>query len=245
MQATTSWKERPRRFFIGVGILVFALVWLEVFNGIDAVVFPLLQTDFQQAAFSFAKHVGTDGLFVLAAYWLVDNSKKVWRRLGYRRVKSRSVLLVSLLVIVLFFLIELLNIFWQLFLSLTVHTHLQPTDQYFSTLSTFTLPTQLFTYCICAPIGEETLFRGWLFQALDQRITTVGAIVVSGTAFILMHVIVVGAGGAVVSWDATEIAQGVLLAVCSALLLKYTKSLYPSIALHFLMNLTYVLFSLR
>jgi len=244
MQATTSWRERPRRFFIGVGILVVSLVWLEVFNGIDAVVFPLLHTDFQQAAFSFAKHVGTDGLFVLAAYWLVDGSTDVWRRLGYRGVKN-SPLLVSLLVVVLFFLIELLNIFWQLLLSLTVHMPLQPTDSYFSTLSTFTLPTQIFTYCICAPIGEETLFRGWLFQWLDQRLSTVVAIVVSSAAFILMHVMVVGAGGAVVSWDATGIAQGVLLAICSALLLKYTKSLYPSIALHCLMNIAYVLFSLR
>jgi len=48
--------------------------------------------------------------------------------------------LVGLLVVVLFFLIELLNIFWQLFLSLAVHMPLQPTDSYFSTLSTFTLP---------------------------------------------------------------------------------------------------------
>jgi membrane protease YdiL (CAAX protease family) len=245
MQATTSWMEPPRRLFIGVGILIVGLVWLEVFNGIDAVVFPLLHTDFEQAAFSFAKHVGTDGLFVLAAYWLVDSSKDVWRRLGYRGVKTRSLVLVGLLVVVLFFLIELLNIFWQLFLSLAVHMPLQPTDSYFSTLSTFTLPTQLFTYCICAPVGEETLFRGWLFQALDRRLPIIGAIVVSTAAFILMHVIVVGAGGAVVSWDATGMAQGVLLSICSALLLKYTKSLYPSIALHCLMNLAYVVFSLR
>jgi len=61
MQATTPWMEPPRRLFIGVGILIVGLVWLEVFNGIDAVVFPLLHTDFEQAAFSFAKHVGTDG----------------------------------------------------------------------------------------------------------------------------------------------------------------------------------------
>lgn len=244
MQATSSWKERPRRLLVGVGILIVGLAWLEVFNGIDATVFPLLHTDFEQAVFSFTKHVGTDGLFVLAAYWLVGAGREAWRRLGYRPIESGP-LLVGLLVIATFLLIELFNIVWQLFLSWAVHIPLQPTDTYFSTLSVFTLPTQLFTYCVCAPIGEETLFRGWLFQALDQRMSTIWAVLISSVAFVLLHVLVVGAGGAVISWDARAIAQGFLFAICSALLLKYTKSLYPSIALHFLSNFTYVAFSLR
>jgi hypothetical protein len=85
---------------------------------------------------------------------------------------------------------------------------------------------QVILIAIAAPISEEVCFRGMLFGGLRQRLPRLGAALVSGSIFGILHVFT---GIGVVP---PLIAFGVIL----ALLYEKTGSIVPGIMLHMLNN---------
>lgn len=83
----------------------------------------------------------------------------------------------------------------------------------------------LFTLgAIAAPVAEEFLFRGILYQLLRNRLSMVAAVIVSALAFALLHLII--------PLIPALLVMGVVLA---ALAHRYD-SLYPAIVVHALNN---------
>jgi membrane protease YdiL (CAAX protease family) len=81
--------------------------------------------------------------------------------------------------------------------------------------------------CVIAPIGEEFLFRGFIFTALRNWIGTLPAAVITALAFGLVHF------GSAPAVDLVPLA-GLGFGLC--LLYRWTGSLYPCIAAHSLNN---------
>ena len=53
----------------------------------------------------------------------------------------------------------------------------------------------LFAFVVLAPVGEETLFRGFLYKGIAaSRAGPIGAIMVSSLVFALLHVNMIGTG---------------------------------------------------
>jgi membrane protease YdiL (CAAX protease family) len=85
---------------------------------------------------------------------------------------------------------------------------------------------QLALIAVFAPIAEETCFRGMLFGGLRERLPRLGAALISGSIFGLLH------GFEGISVVPPLIAFGVIL----ALLYERTGSIVPGILLHMLNN---------
>jgi len=91
---------------------------------------------------------------------------------------------------------------------------------------------EVFVLCLLAPLAEECLFRGFLFQWLARRYNLWAGILLSSLIFTTVH------------WNLFGFGNTFLLGVFSALLLRSTRSLWPSVALHSLWNVLFVLFAL-
>lgn len=85
----------------------------------------------------------------------------------------------------------------------------------------------VFLLTIAAPLGEELFFRGYFFQALKNWRGVLPAAILTGVVFGAMH-----AGSA----PAGFLVPLALFGIGLCLLYHWTKSLYPSIALHALNN---------
>jgi hypothetical protein len=81
--------------------------------------------------------------------------------------------------------------------------------------------------CVAAPIGEEMLFRGYMFTALRNWRGTLPAAVVTGLLFGAVHVL---------SAPVLDLLPLAALGFGLCLLYRYTGSLYPSIVAHVLNN---------
>jgi membrane protease YdiL (CAAX protease family) len=93
--------------------------------------------------------------------------------------------------------------------------------------STLLLVLGAITVCVLAPIGEEILFRGFMYPALRNGIGVAGGAAVTGIAFGLVH----GFSSA-----AENLVPLALLGAAFCLIYQTTGSLYPCIALHAINN---------
>ena len=84
-----------------------------------------------------------------------------------------------------------------------------------------------------APVCEELLFRGVLYQSLRQRIGVWWGIVASAVIFAVLHM------------QPAMIPELLLLGVVTALALEQTRSLYPCILLHMAYNGAIILLALH
>jgi len=92
---------------------------------------------------------------------------------------------------------------------------------------------EVLVLCIIAPVAEEILFRGFLFQWLNTLLGTSGAVFVSAILFAGVH------------WSVEGIGELFMLGIITALVLKYTKSILLCILIHSSMNVLFVLSSLH
>jgi uncharacterized protein len=81
--------------------------------------------------------------------------------------------------------------------------------------------------CVVAPIGEEMLFRGYMFSALRNWRGTMPAAIITGLLFGAVHVL---------SAPVLDLLPLAALGFGLCLLYRYSGSLYPSIAAHVLNN---------
>lgn len=93
--------------------------------------------------------------------------------------------------------------------------------------STVLLVLGAISVCVLAPIGEEFLFRGFMYPALRNGLGVAGAAAVTGIAFGLVH----GFSSA-----AENLLPLAALGAVFCLIYQATGSLYPCIALHAINN---------
>jgi membrane protease YdiL (CAAX protease family) len=166
-----------------------------------------------------------DVAFVLAAVYCAQVGGRIARawQFGLRRPRAGWVSAAKL-VVMLLFLFLILNVVWQWLFNPGKEKLLQTlgTDE-----STVLLLLSAGLTCVVAPIGEELLFRGFIFTALRRWKGTLLAAVITGLLFGGVH-----AGSAPVL-DLVPLAA---LGFGLCLLYRRTGSLYPSIAAHSLNN---------
>jgi len=84
-----------------------------------------------------------------------------------------------------------------------------------------------FAVAICAPVVEEIFFRGLLYRALRNRLNVAGAAVIVGVLFGMVHAS---------TYPLDSLLPKAAFGVVACLLYERTGSLYPSIALHCLVD---------
>ena len=88
--------------------------------------------------------------------------------------------------------------------------------------------------CLIAPLAEETHFRGLLFRWLTAKVPLIVALVASALIFAGVHLLVAwGWDSGVVDYFATGVA--------CAWLFQESRSLWPGILLHMMLNILFVL----
>jgi membrane protease YdiL (CAAX protease family) len=89
-----------------------------------------------------------------------------------------------------------------------------------------------------APVAEELLFRGLIFQRLEKAVGTAGGVVVSAVLFALIHFPYWFLSGAKTGWDLAA-AEGEMFVygVVFAVLFRLTRSLWAPLVYHFANNL--------
>jgi membrane protease YdiL (CAAX protease family) len=102
--------------------------------------------------------------------------------------------------------------------------------------SRFELPLEMASWLnpvVGAPLAEELLFRGLVFQRLEKAISTVGGIVVSSVLFALSHFPYWFLSGAKTGWDlAAAEAEMFVYGVVFAVLFRVTGSLWAPLVYH-------------
>ena len=93
--------------------------------------------------------------------------------------------------------------------------------------STLLLVLGAITVCVLAPLGEEFLFRGFMFPALRNSLGVAGGAIVTGLLFGLVHGF---------SSDVEALLPLAALGAVFCLIYQLTGSLYPCIALHAINN---------
>lgn len=111
---------------------------------------------------------------------------------------------------------------------------------YFARAS-FHLPRDVFTWMnpvLTAPVAEEVVFRGIIFQKLDEAIGTLRALVLSALLFALIHAPYWYLSGAKAGKALAFSLGGIFVyGVVFAGLLRLTRSLWTPMVYHFLNNL--------
>lgn len=93
--------------------------------------------------------------------------------------------------------------------------------------STLLLVLGAIAVCVFAPIGEEVLFRGFMFPAMRNRLGVAGGAIATGAVFGLLHAF---------SSPAEALVPLAVFGALLCLLYQATGSLYPCIALHAINN---------
>ena len=93
--------------------------------------------------------------------------------------------------------------------------------------NTLLLVLGAFTVCVLAPLGEEFLFRGFMYPALRNSLGIAGGAIVTGVLFGLVHGF---------SSDVEALLPLAALGAVFCLIYQLTGSLYPCIALHAINN---------
>jgi membrane protease YdiL (CAAX protease family) len=175
------------------------------------------------AGLSIADTAVQDAAFVLVAVFLAQlGGRKVSAALfGLRPTRLWRAVGLMLLTVVVF---VLFSVIWAAVFNVKEEKLLETLG---ANESTLLLVLSAALTCVVAPIGEEFLFRGFIFTALRNWRGTWTAAAITGALFGLVHV------GSAPALDLVPLA-GLGVGLC--LLYRATGSLYPCIAAHALNN---------
>ena len=138
---------------------------------------------------------------------------------GLRRPTLRRAIALAVAV---WFVLTALTILWVATLGLD-DTEGQALTERLGTDGTLTVLVLIIVLTILAPLGEEVLFRGYVFRALRNRLVLWPAAITTGSLFAAAHI----------GWVPLElIAPIVVFGIGLCLLYHWTASLYPGIAVH-------------
>lgn len=181
----------------------------------------------------------TLGVFAMIHWLLVIRRGASWRGIGYR-LRDRQRVLRAVIAGMVAVWVGISAIAWLLDHLTTFHVAGNARELLPNGASHLTLPQYivlLFLVAVMAPITEETLFRGVLYQAirrdsaatLPATVSVAVAAVLSGTVFGLIHII---GGSDVVHALPVLVYFGIVLGIT----FQYADSLYASMLLHAVNN---------
>ncbi len=175
------------------------------------------------AGLSIADTAVQDAAFVIVAVFLAQlGGRKVSAALfGLRPTPLRRAVALMLLTVAVF---VAFSVIWGAVFDVKEEKLLETLG---ANESTLLLVLSAVLTCVIAPIGEEFLFRGFIFTALRNWRGAWTAAVITGALFGLVHV------GSAPALDLVPLAA---LGVGLCLLYRATGSLYPCIAAHALNN---------
>jgi len=210
---------------IGIANVVLGLAWSLFANQPQHAILATYPADWSMALYFAIEHLPTEAALFSAVVLLVRALRLSSTPLsfGFTRFPLWALLAIPLCMVVIY----AGNAWWQLFIRVVLAIPLAPPDTAFADWwqhDPLTFLTLTLIYCVIAPPFEEMLFRGMLFQYLVLRRGVVIALLLSSIIFAVVHVDIIGFGG----------YFG--LAVCSALLFRYGRSIWPCIVLHAAMN---------
>jgi membrane protease YdiL (CAAX protease family) len=232
---TGAHDENKRHFsprtatLIGIGIALAGLAWSLLANMPQQHILTAYPADWSMALYFAVEHIPTEIAFLFAILLFVYAARRsgVTLSFGLRRFPLWTLLALLPCMVV----IVTGNMLWQGLVLPVLGYAPAGADNAFADWwvhDRLTFITLTAIYAVIAPPFEELLFRGILFQWLVLKRGTVIALVVSSIIFAVVHVDMVGVGGYIG------------LAVCSALLFKYGRSIWPCIVLHAAMNSLYI-----
>lgn len=222
---------------IGIAIALAGLVWSLVANMPQQYLLTAYPQDAYMALYFAVEHIPTEIAFLCAILLFVCAARHsgVTLSFGLHRFPLWTLLAILLCMVVIY----IGNATWQGLVLPMLGMARAGADTAFADWlvhDPLTFITLTAIYAVIAPPFEEMLFRGVLFQWLAQRLrmrhSTAVALLLSSIVFAVVHVDMVGVGGYIG------------LAVCSALLFRYGRSIWPCIVLHAAMNTLYILQSM-
>jgi uncharacterized protein len=220
----TRWRPWTAFLALIAGIVLASVAALVV----DLPAFALgvrIEGSHTPAGLTIADTFVQDLAFVVAAVWCArigGRSVRSWQfglrppGVGWRRAAG-----IILLLLVAFIVLDAI---WAEILHPTKEKLLETLGTKEST-SLLVLSAAL--TCVAAPIGEEMLFRGYMFTALRNWRGTMPAAVITGLLFGAVHVL---------SAPVLDLLPLAALGFGLCLLYRYTGSLYPCIVAHVLNN---------
>ena len=189
------------------------------------------QADLMSAIIVFIFSCVIEGAFLIAPLYfankafrsIIPHFRLALRALGFRDFDVRRSLV---LVVILFIAILAIDNLYQYVITV-LHLNLQTNDQVLlqrSKIAPISTYATLLAAVFVAPFCEEIFFRGFVFPGLCEAMPVGWAIVSSSLLFALAHA------------DLGSFAVLFIIGLALAFLRWRTKSLWPSIFLHFLNN---------
>lgn len=204
---------------LGAGLLLLV-------RGLAVLGFTALQELARERPIAAAM-VGGGLLYALAAFAvylvIVRRGRGSWRELGFRRPQLLAILLTPLVFPLQLVLGGLANVVVQQFAG----PFENPQIAALMDPAGFSWLNFVFVFAVAAvvaPIVEELIFRGLLYQWLRARLGIAGAVLLSAAIFSVAHVIPL------------LFPALFLIGIVLALAFEYGRSLWVSIALHFFQN---------
>ncbi len=170
---------------------------------------------------------------IMIVVWLMINrqgvtdadeseSPRLSDRLMFRAIKPSTLLMTVLYAFTISPLVTLCNLISQLFVDNTVL-------EYSTDILDMSMPLAVFTIAILPPFCEELAFRGVVYGGYRRDCRPFGAIFMSAFLFGIMH------------GNINQFAYAFVIGIAMALIVEATGSIWPSILIHFLINVRSVL----
>ena len=139
-------------------------------------------------------------------------------RLMYRSARPASILMTFLYTLTISPLITLCNLITTLFVDNTVL-------EYSSEILDMSFPVAVITIAVIPPLCEEFVFRGFVYGGYRRACRPAGSILMSAFLFGLIH------------GNINQFAYAFIIGIAMALLAEATGSIWPTILMHFLINI--------
>ena len=195
------WRYRPRRLpRWSFGELGRIVAWVLILTS----AFPLVRLSLpQEAGMKIGAHLWISlsmlildaGVILIILAFAAGKRGSVWRTLGF----SDRQLLPSVMVALRGYVAVFPWLFLLLFFTVEAARHfgwtppVEPIQELiFEEQNPHVLALTVLLACVIGPIGEELFFRGVLYTAIRQRTSRMVAMLVSATAFSLIHTNVLG-----------------------------------------------------
>ena len=234
MDAAVPWRVRDAALLLalGLGTLLLSLLAVQGFYRLQGA--PATVPAQPPAALG---RTATDLFYlaVLAGVWLfvVRRYDAGWASLGLRRAERRTLPLAFLLFAVLAVgsVAIIAGLMWALG-TLGLPARLTPRSDAPAPADPLFIAAVVGS-ALLAPVAEEVLFRGVLYQALRKHMGAVGATLGSAALFTLLH------------WWPAMVPEFLFLGIVLAVAFERTRSLYPPMVMHAAYNVAIMLVTLR
>lgn len=159
------------------------------------------------------------GILYLLVYKVKNRKtmKEIAERIGFRKIKISSLLMVVLFTFMIMPITTLLNAISMLFVDNTV---LNMSEE----VLTQPFLVMIFMMAVFGPFCEEFIFRGLIYRGYRKEGSLFAAVLLSGILFGLMHL------------NFNQAGYTLAIGIAMALLVEATDSLYSSFLCHFIFN---------